>query len=144
MELRELRGDDMFSMLSIIGKLDIKDDLVELFEKQQEKDSKLLGHLSKKPTKAEKEKQEKALEKALEKRGMQMIAGLIQTILANINKAKLDINTFLADLTNTSIQEIQELNFVDYTQLLVKFFKKPELKDFLTSISSILGSGNTL
>lgn len=77
MELRELRGDDMFSMLSIIGKLDIKDDLVELFEKQQEKDSKLLGHLSKKPTKAEKEKQEKALEK----RGMQMIAGLIQTIL---------------------------------------------------------------
>ena len=75
---------------------------------------------------------------------MQMIAGLIQTILANINKAKLDINTFLADLTNTSIQEIQKLNFVDYTQLLVEFFKKPELKDFLTSISSILGSGNTL
>jgi hypothetical protein len=140
MELRELRGDDMFSMLSIIGKLDIKDDLVELFEKQQDKDSQLLGHLSKKPTKAEKEKQEKMLEK----RGMQMIAGLIQTILANINKAKLDINTFLADLTNTSIQEIQGLNFVDYTQLLVKFFKKPELKDFLTSISSILGSGNTL
>ena len=140
MELRELRGDDMFSMLSIIGKLDIKDDLVELFEKQQEKDTQLLGHLSKKPTKAEKEKQEKMLEK----RGMQMIAGLIQTILANINKAKPDINTFLADLTNTSIQEIQELNFVDYTQLLVKFFKKPELKDFLTSISSILSSGNTL
>ena len=140
MELRELRGDDMFSMLSIIGKLDIKDDLVELFEKQQEKDGKMLGHLSKKPTKAEKEKQDKMLEK----RGMQMIAGLIQTILANINKAKSDINTFLADLTNTSIQEIQELNFVDYTQLLVKFFKKPELKDFLTSISSILGSGNTL
>ena len=140
MELRELRGDDMFSMLSIIGKLDIKDDLVELFEKQQDKDGKMLGHLSKKPTKAEKERQEKMLEK----RGMQMIAGLIQTILANINKAKLDINTFLADLTNTSIQEIQGLNFVDYTQLLVKFFKKPELKDFLTSISSILGSGNTL
>lgn len=140
MELRELRGDDMFSMLSIIGKLDIKDDLVELFEKQQEKDGKMLGHLSKKPTKAEKEKQEKMLEK----RGMQMIAGLIQTILANVNKAKSDINTFLADLTNTSIQEIQGLNFVDYTQLLVKFFKKPELKDFLTSISSILGSGNTL
>lgn len=140
MELRELRGDDMFSMLSIIGKLDIKDDLVELFEKQQDKDSQMLGHLSKKPTKAEKEKQDKMLEK----RGMQMIAGLIQTILANINKAKLDINTFLADLTNTSIQEIQGLNFVDYTQLLVKFFKKPELKDFLTSISSILGSGNTL
>lgn len=140
MEMRELRGDDMFSMLSIIGKLDIKDDLVELFEKQQEKDGKMLGHLSKKPTKAEKEKQEKMLEK----RGMQMIAGLIQTILANINKAKLDINTFLADLTNTSIQEIQGLNFVDYTQLLVTFFKKPELKDFLTSISSILGSGNTL
>lgn len=138
--MRELRGDDMFSMLSIIGKLDIKDDLVELFEKQQEKDGKMLGHLSKKPTKAEKEKQERMLEK----RGMQMIAGLIQTILANINKAKLDINTFLADLTNTSIQEIQGLNFVDYTQLLVKFFKKPELKDFLTSISSILGSGNTL
>ena len=138
--MRELRGDDMFSMLSIIGKLDIKDDLVELFEKQQEKDGKMLGHLSKKPTKAEKEKQERMLEK----RGMQMIAGLIQTILANINKAKLDINTFLADLTNTSIQEIQELNFVDYTQLLVKFFKKPELKDFLTSISSILSSDNTL
>ena len=140
MEMRELRGDDMFSMLSIIGKLDINDDLVELFEKQQEKDGKMLGHLSKKPTKAEKEKQERMLEK----RGMQMIAGLIQTILANINKAKLDINTFLADLTNTSIQEIQELNFVDYTQLLVKFFKKPELKDFLTSISSILSSDNTL
>ena len=71
MEMRELRGDDMFSMLSIIGKLDIKDDIVELFEKQQDKDSQLLGHLSKKPTKAEKENQENALET----RGMQLIAG---------------------------------------------------------------------
>ena len=33
LEMRELRGDDLFSLLSIVGKLDIKDEFVKMFEK---------------------------------------------------------------------------------------------------------------
>ena len=32
LEMRELKGDDLFTLLSIVGKLDIKDEFVRIFE----------------------------------------------------------------------------------------------------------------
>lgn len=142
LEMRELQGDDLFTLLSIVGKLDIKDDFIALFEQNVESDKAIsTDHKSKKPTKAEAEKQAAALakkEKEAEKRGMNAMAGLMQKVLMNSGKLKTDINALLADLTGEKPEEIKKLNLKDYTSLIITFFKKSELADFFSSIASLL------
>ncbi|EHH1613266.1 hypothetical protein J7H79_001060 [Enterococcus faecalis] len=143
LEMRELKGDDLFTLLAIVGKLDVKDEFINLFEKNIESAEKVvpLDHKSKEPTKAEQKKidaaKEKA-EKAATKRGIEMGAVLLQKVMLNLKDIKLDINSLLADLTGASISEISSLGLKDYTGLLVDFFKKPELADFFSSIASLL------
>lgn len=141
--MRELKGDDLFSLLGIVGKLDIKDEFVKMFERNVEASEKVvpLDHQEKTPTKAEQAKIEKAKvkeEKEAQKRGMTMMAEMLQKTLRNLVNVKQDINELLADLTNTDIQTIKSLNLSDYTALVVGFFKKPELADFFSSIASLL------
>lgn len=137
-EMRELNGGDIFTMLGIIGKLDIKEEVVSLIERQYGNDKDVISlsdHKQKKPTKKEQE----AASLAYQKRGMVLVTDIGFAILRHVNDAKADINKFLADLTGTSQKEIESLSMLDYTKLLVDFGKKAELKDFFRSIASLLG-----
>lgn len=127
MEMRELKGEDLFSLLSIIGKLDVKDEFVKIFEKNptasaQTDDSKL----------------NKQVEKEAQKRGMEMAASMLQKTLLNLKNVKSDINELLAELTKTGVSDISALGLKEYTTLIIQFFKKPELSDFFSSIASLL------
>ena len=134
LEMRELKGDDLFTLLSIVGKLDIKDEFVRIFENNTEATQKVvpLDHLTKKPTKAQLDKAE------AEKRGMEAMAGMLQKVLLNIKNIKGDINNLLSEMTGEDLQTIKDLNLKDYTGLVIAFFKKPELADFFSSIASLL------
>lgn len=144
LEMRELKGDDLFTLLSIVGKLDIKEEFINMFEeniKAEETKPKPQDHKDKKPTKKElaeilRKKTEK--EAAAQKRGMNMMANLMQKVLVNAGKLKTDINSLFSDLTGENIKKIQSLNLMEYTGLIMAFFKKEELKDFFTSIASLL------
>ena len=141
--MRELKGDDLFTLLSIVGKLDIKDEFIKMFEKNLESspELQLLDHQDKKPTKAELKKLEEQRVKTeveAEKRGMEAAANMLQKVLLNLNKIKHDINSLLADLTGESIKTIENLGLKEYTTLIVAFFKKEELADFFSSIASLL------
>lgn len=138
LEMRELNGGDIFTMLSIIGKLDIKEEVVGLIERQYgtEKDViALADHKKKKLTKKEQE----VTETEYQKRGMVLVTDIGFAILRHVNDAKTDINKFLADLTGTSQKEIESLSMLDYSKLLIDFCKKAELKDFFQSIVLLLG-----
>lgn len=138
LEMRELNGGDIFTMLSIIGKLDIKEEVVALIERQYgtEKDViALADHKKKKPTKKEQE----VASTEYQKRGMVLVTDIGFAILRHVNDAKADINRFLADLTGASQKEIESLSMLDYSKLLIDFGKKAELKDFFQSIASLLG-----
>ncbi|GAB6713829.1 hypothetical protein [Streptococcus uberis] len=132
MEMRELRGDDIFVMLSILGKLDVQDDVMKLIDRQFEtgKVINLSDHKSKKLTKAEQEEQDLLLQK----RGYKMASDVAFAVIKNIGKAKDDINDFLADLTG---QDVSELSLIEYSKLIADFFRKEELKDFFKSMSSL-------
>ncbi|MGL3114846.1 hypothetical protein [Enterococcus faecalis] len=141
--MRELKGDDLFTLLAIVGKLDVKDEFINLFEKNIESAEKVvpLDHKSKEPTKAEQKKIDAAKEKAdkeATKRGIEMGAAMLQKVMLNLKDIKSDINGLLAELTGASVQEISALGLKEYTTLLVDFFKKPELADFFSSIASLL------
>ena len=138
LEMRELNGGDIFTMLSIIGKLDIKEEVVSLIERQHSKGKDVIAladHKKKKPTKKEQE----VTEIEYQKRGMVLVTDIGFAILRHVNDAKADINKFLADLTGTSQKEIESLSMLDYSKLLIDFGKKAELKDFFQSIASLLG-----
>lgn len=149
LEMRELKGDDLFTLLSIVGKMDIKDEFVTLFQNNVESGSVAnvvpLDHKKKQPTKAELAKQEadKAKQEVeAERRGMEAMAGMLQKVLLNAGKLKGDINALLADLTGETLATVQNLSLKDYTGLIITFFKKPELADFFSSIASFLQPEN--
>lgn len=137
LEMRELNGGDIFTMLSIIGKLDIKEEVVALIERQYATGKNvvpLTDHQKKKPSK--KEQEEASL--TYQKRGMVLATDIGFAILKHVGDAKNEVNKFLADLTGTSQKEIESLNMASYTKLLFDFGKKAELKDFFQSIASLL------
>lgn len=135
LEMRELKGDDLFTLLSIVGKMDIKDEFVNIFEQNVESAKVVpMDHKKKEPTKAELAKQEAEAEK----RGMEAMAGLLQKVLVNAGKIKGDMNALFADLTGKLKKDIEALGLKEYTALIIGFFKKPELADFFSSIASLL------
>lgn len=144
--MRELRGDDLFTMLSIIGNLEIEDEIKELIETNIEADAEkkvinLQDKKDKKPTKKEAEKLELdkiQQEKADALRSSQFGADLIAKLIRNANKLKDDINPFLAELTETDEKTIRELPLTEYIGLIKAFFEKEDLKDFFSSIASLL------
>ena len=137
-EMRELNGGDIFTMLSIIGKLDIKEEVVGLIERQYSTGKDVVALADHKRKKLTKNEQEVA-ETEYQKRGMVLVTDIGFAILRHVNDAKADINKFLADLTGTSQKEIESLSMLDYSKLLIDFGKKAELKDFFQSIASLLG-----
>lgn len=143
LEMRELKGDDLFALLAIVGKLEVKDEFIEMFEKNIAASDKIVpfDHKDKKPTKAEQARMDRAkaqAERDAQTRGMEMAATLLQKTMLQMKHIKQDINELLADLTNTDVETISNLGLKAYTSLLIDFFKKPELADFFSSIASLL------
>lgn len=130
MELRELRGDDLFTVMTILGKLDVKDELVKAFESGNQ--------ISRDLKKGKRSKED--VEAEAEKRGMRVMATLLQQVMLNIGKVKGDVNMLLADLTGKSVKEIETLKLTEYTNLLIKVFKHPDIHEVFTSaVSSLMG-----
>lgn len=116
LEMRELKADDLFKMMPIIGGLNIKDDIVNMFQ----------GNM----TDGTEDEQTA---------GLKIMATILQTIMTNIGDVKHELNSLLGDLTGKTEKEVEDLDFGTYTNLIVDFFKKPELGDFFKSIASLMG-----
>lgn len=120
LEIRNLRGDDVFTVLSILGKLELKDELVKVF-----------GEFSGKEDK-------KMTDEEVQTRGMNIMAALLQQVLRNILVVKDDINSLLSDLTEKPIEDIKNLGAGEYTKLVIALFKNPEIKEVFTSAASLM------
>lgn len=135
LELRELNGTDLFPMLKIVGKLDIKDEVASLFNGSS--DAVNIPYLldDEGNIKVD-ENGTKLIDENL--LGTRATLGALQAVMTNLEVAKSDINTLLARLAQTDPQTIESLGFAEYTELLTSFFKKPELTSFFKSIASLM------
>lgn len=144
LEMRELMGDDIFPISSIAAKLNVKDDIVSLFAgDDQVKQIPFPEHKERKLTKKEEEafiEAQQLREQEANKLYVRTMANVVQRVLGNLELIKDDLNELLGNLTGNSAKEIGKLNLVNYTSLIVKFFKKEELKDVFTSIASLFGT----
>ena len=142
LEMRELRGDDLFVLLNIIGKIGIEDEIISLFEGTTAPlDPKKVEAIKKANAGDEDaiaKELSKLMEKLLERRGMEVAAKLAMKVFRNIELAKNEINQILADVCNVKVDKIQELGLKEYTEQVIAFFKKPELVDFFKSLASLL------
>lgn len=144
--MRELKGDDLFTMLNIVGQLEIEDEFKALFEtnineEANKKIVELKDHSKKKATKKEIEDLEvKQLQQQKENalRSAEFGAKIISKFIRNANKLRDEINPFLADLTDTDVKTIKQLSLLEYTGLIKGFIQKEELKDFFSSIATLL------
>jgi len=114
MELRELRGDDLFTIMSILNKLKIDEALDDLDIKSLAGDS----------------------DESKQELGMTVIKILTKQLLRNLPSVKEDLNSLLADLTGKKPDYITSLSMKEYVGLIVKLVKSPEFKEVFTSAVS--------
>lgn len=58
---------------------------------------------------------------------------IMKKAVENINLAEVEVNSFLADLENKSVEEIENLSLKEYIDLLKEFKNKEEIASFFTS-----------
>lgn len=109
-EMRRLNGKDIFPMLKLLGRLQIKDDILAIVENNKDADVK---------------SEEDAIQQ-----GIVMFANLAQKVLDNIDLVEEDINRLLSSVTGENPEEIANLPIDEYGGLIFDFFEKPELKGF--------------
>lgn len=131
LKMRELRGDDLFPLIHIIGKIDIVDDFIEMFSNRETINMDQFKDLSDVEKKV-------ALDKLLEERGYKVMGRILKKIMLNLMVVKDDLNAFLAELCGVQPTQIEELGLVEKTNLIKAFFKKPELLGFFKSIASFM------
>ena len=70
--------------------------------------------------------------------GLEVIIGMVGTVLENIPRCETDIYSFLADLSGMKSNEISELGMSEFAELIEAVLTKEEFKDFFTVVSKYL------
>ena len=123
-QFRQLSATDIFPMATIISKIGIKE-----FKTAFENDG------IKKIIAGNKGKSKDDLNAAV---GIAVMLDLGGVVLANIGKCQNEIFAFLASVTETDEAEIRKLSLADFAELVISFFKKDELRDFIQVVSKFL------
>lgn len=146
--MRRLNGSDLFVILGILGKLDIKDDFVEMYANNVkesaslQKEALLNDHKEKAPTKGEevanKLRQIDQAE-AINLRGVDIVGTLLSKIMSNAPLIKIELNEFLGSLLGLTGEEVAEMPLSDYFFVLRELFAAEDFKAVFKSASSFLG-----
>ena len=117
-ELRPLVASDMGSICKIITAIGIRQ-VKECFNVDQFLEG----------------KEEKEID--LEKIGFNVVFDIAGIIIANIPKAEGEIQAFLASLTGLKQQEIKNIPFADYGEMIIEVVTKEEFQDFFKRVMKL-------
>ena len=123
---RKLNSTDTFLMFKIIGKIGIND-FAKSFDKDSVKD--LI-------------KNTKDAENATTVVGISVILEMANVIICNLPKCEMEIYEMLSRTSNLSVEQVMELDFATFTEMVIDFIKKEEFKDFIKVVSRLFKSGN--
>lgn len=117
-ELRKLCAKDIFVMVKIISKIGISE-FMNCFNTPSVK-GKIRGNAD------------------FSAIGLEVIIGMVGTVLENLPRCETDIYSFLADLSGMKSNEISELGMSEFAELIEAVLTKEEFKDFFTVVSKYL------
>lgn len=121
LELRALKGDDIFVVFELVDKLELIDPLSELMK----------GNMRKEIIAVAEGEAEEQTDSSI---GLEVVIKLAKIAMRNIPKAKVEINNLLGDLTGTDAQTVANLPVKDYFELVKDFFMHNDLQELLESV----------
>lgn len=138
-KMRELQANDVFKIIEIVNILNVTE-LVTDFLKQkdaakiQTQKAQGLALIASNKDESQKEtvtNQIKSIQEDISAQSFEFVANATKFILSHSNEIKTELNSFLADLTGKTPEEIGQTNIVTYGLLVKDFFLKPELREAL-------------
>lgn len=123
---RKLNSTDTFLMFKIIGKIGIND-FAKSFDTDTVKD--LIKNTS-------------GAENANTVVGISVILEMANVIIGNLPKCEAEIYQMLSNTSNLTVDQVKELDFVTFTEMVIDFVKKEEFKDFIKVVSRLFKSEN--
>ena len=115
---RTLNSTDTFLMFKILGKIGINE-FTDCFNKDSVKQM-LTGGSDMATT-----------------IGISVMMEAANVIIGNLPKCEQEIYQMLSNTSNLSVEQIQELDFVTFIQMVIDFIKKDEFKDFIKVVSAL-------
>lgn len=137
-ELRALRGDDLFAILDLVNELDIADRLVGIAELFVGDDSAPVAppmprEPATKDVKAAWEEYDKALDKYTTARGIRIGTEIGKVLISNVGRARGTFNALLASLTDSTVEEITALGLKPYIGLVKGIATHPDFQEAFSS-----------
>lgn len=117
---RQLNSTDIFPICNIISKIGIRE-LKDCFKGQD------LSEMT-----------DKKNESAMMAIGASVTFDVAGVIFANMQKCQKEIYTFLSSVTELSQEELKAISPADFADIVINFFKKDELKDFIKVVSKFI------
>lgn len=146
--IRALNGGDLFVVLGLLGKIDIKDELVGMFADQIKSGAELQkarllnDHKEKELNKGEAiaatlRNIDESVEVQL--RGVDLVGQIFEKVVQNIALIQNELNEFLGSLLGKSGAEVGQIPLGDYFFVLKEVFQSDDIKTVFKSASSLLG-----
>lgn len=115
LKMRALKAKDLFIMTSILSKINFKNiqecitpDIIKSFQKKNSN------------------------------AGVQLGISVASILLSSINLVEKDLYKFLAQLTDLTTEDIENISIAEFIQLIVDVIKKEEFSDFFKVVSKSL------
>ena len=129
-ELRELKSSDIFPMFKIMGKIGFKDFKDKL---TPENTKKIMSVFNKEKD----EKEEQTQDDLLAFVGINLVADILEVIIANLPSCEQDIYNLLGGLSGLKPKQVADLPMVTFTEMIVAVIQKEEFKDFFKVVSKL-------
>ena len=126
-ELRKLKSDDLFLLTKLLKKLGLK-------EIKEQLDPIKLGKLA---TLMQSENKNVNKENLIQQIGISVMMDIGQVVICNLDQCKSEINNILSSVSGMTEEEIEDLDFVPYCEMIVAFCKKEEFPDFIKVVSKL-------
>lgn len=145
--MRGLSGADLFVVLGLLGKLNIKDELVGMFADQLKsgaelQKARLLDHKEKDLNQGQQiAKTIRMIDENVDVqlRGIDLAGQIFEKVVENIALVQNELNEFLASLLGRTAAEVATLPLGDYFFVLKELFSSDDIKTVFKSASSLLG-----
>lgn len=118
---RTLNATDVFLMFKILGKIGINE-FAECFGKENVQ--KLFGG-------------KEGVQDFTTTMGIAVTLEMVNIVLGNLPKCEKEIFQMLSNTSNLSVDEVRNLDFATFTNMVIDFVKKDEFKDFIKVVSAL-------
>lgn len=126
---RRLKSTDTFLMFKIIGKIGINE-FTACFGNDSVKE--MIAAVTKK----------ELADNATTMVGISVMLEIANVIVSNLPKCESEIYQLLADVSNLTVKQVKDMEFVPFTEMVLDFVQKEEFRDFVQVVSKRFKSAN--